>query len=50
MLSEKQRTDQVFQQARLFKTVATVVAVILLIAVVVWGISVFMRNPQLVPR
>jgi hypothetical protein len=50
MESEKQRTEQVFQQARTLKTVATVIAVILLIAVVVWGVSVFMRNPQLVPR
>jgi hypothetical protein len=50
MESEKQRTEQVFQQARMLKTVATVIAVVLLIAVVVWGVSVFMRNPQLVPR
>lgn len=50
MQSEKQRTHQVFQQARMLKTAATVIAIALLIAVVVWGISVFMRNPQLVPR
>ncbi len=50
MESEKQRTEQVFRQARTLKTVATVIAIILLIAVVVWGLSVFMRNPQLVPR
>jgi len=50
MESEKQRTEQVFQQARMLKTVATVIAVVLLIAVVVWGVSVFMRNPQLVPH
>jgi N-acetylglutamate synthase-like GNAT family acetyltransferase len=50
MQSEKQRTEQVFQQARLLKTVATLIALALLIAVVVWGISMFMRNPHLVPH
>ena len=50
MQSEKQRTEQVFQQARAFKTFAMLVAVALLIAVAVWGVSLFLRNPGLLHR
>ena len=37
MESEKQRTEQAFQQARMLKAVATVIALVLLIVVVGWG-------------
>jgi N-acetylglutamate synthase-like GNAT family acetyltransferase len=50
MQSEKQRTERVFQQARIFKTVVTLIAVALLIAAAVWGVRLFMRNPQLLQR
>ena len=50
MQSEKQRTDRVFQQARMMKTIVTLIAVGLLIAVVVWAASLFLRNPQLLHR
>lgn len=47
MQSEKQRTEQVFRRARALKTFATVIAFVLLIAVVVWAVSLFLRNPGL---
>jgi N-acetylglutamate synthase-like GNAT family acetyltransferase len=50
MQSEKQRTEQVFQQARAFKTIATILAFIVLVAVVGWAVSVFVRNPGLLHR
>jgi N-acetylglutamate synthase-like GNAT family acetyltransferase len=50
MESEKQRTQQVFQQARMLKTIVTIVAFLVLIAVVAWAVSTFMRNPQLLHR
>ena len=50
MQSEKERTEKVFQQARTLKTFATVVAFLLLIAVVGWGVSLFLRNPGLLHR
>jgi N-acetylglutamate synthase-like GNAT family acetyltransferase len=50
MQSEKQRTERVFQQARVVKTIATLIALAVLIAVAAWGVSVFMRNPQLLHR
>ncbi len=50
MQSEKQRTERVFQQARMLKTIATLIALVVLIAVAAWGVSVFMRNPQLLHR
>jgi hypothetical protein len=50
MQSEKQRTEQVFQRARTLKTVVTLISFLLLIAVAVWGIRVFLRNPQLLQR
>ena len=50
MQSEKQRTEQVFQHARKLKTIAMLIAVALLIAVLAWAISLFLRNPQLLHR
>ncbi|HQL78968.1 MAG TPA: hypothetical protein PLU91_12270 [Verrucomicrobiota bacterium] len=50
MQSEKQRTEQVFRQARRLKTAMTLLALALLFAVVGWAISLFMRNPQLLHR
>jgi hypothetical protein len=50
MQSEKQRTDRVFQQARTLKTIVTLIAFLLLIAVAVWGFSVFLRSPHLLQR
>ena len=50
MQSEKQRTEQVFQHARRLKTMVTLIAVALLIAVLAWAVSLFLRNPQLLPR
>ena len=50
MQSEKQRTEQVFQRARTVKTILTVVALALLVAVVVWAARLFMRHPQLLHR
>jgi N-acetylglutamate synthase-like GNAT family acetyltransferase len=47
MQSEKQRTEQVFRRARALKTFATVVAFVLLILVVAWGVSLYLRNPGL---
>jgi hypothetical protein len=50
MQSEKQRTEQVFRRARAFKTFATVIAFALLLAVVGWAVSLFLRNPGLLHR
>ena len=50
MQSEKQRTEQVFRHARVMRTIVTLIAVVLLAAVVVWAVSLFMRNPQLLQR
>ena len=50
MQSEKQRTEQVFRRARLMKTMVTLLALGLLIAVVGWAVWLVMRNPQLLPR
>jgi hypothetical protein len=50
MQSEKQRTEQVFRHARALKTFAVILAALLLVAVAGWAISLFMRNPHLLPR
>jgi hypothetical protein len=50
MESEKRRTEQVFRHARTLKTFMTLIAFALLVAVAVWGVSLFMRNPQLLHR
>jgi hypothetical protein len=47
MQSEKQRTEQVFQHARTLKTLVTIIAIGLLIAVAIWAARIFLRNPQL---
>jgi hypothetical protein len=50
MQSEKQRTEQVFARARLLKNLVTVIAVGLLVAVAIWAVRVFLRNPQILHR
>jgi len=50
MQSEKQRTERVIQHARTLKTVMTLIAFALLVAVGVWAARLFMRNPQLLHR
>jgi N-acetylglutamate synthase-like GNAT family acetyltransferase len=47
MQSEKQRTERVFQHARMFNTIVTLIAFVLLVAVAIWAARLFMRNPQL---
>jgi hypothetical protein len=47
MQSEKQRTDQVFQRARVLKNFVLLISVGLLIVVLIWAIRVFVRNPNL---
>ncbi len=48
MQSVKQRTERVFQHARMLKATVTVIAVVLLLAVLAWAVFVVFRNPQLV--
>jgi N-acetylglutamate synthase-like GNAT family acetyltransferase len=50
MQSEKQRTDRAFQQARILKQVATLIAFLLLILVVGGAFWLIMKNPQLIRR
>ncbi len=50
MQSEKQRTERLFGHAKRLKTLMTLLAVGLLIAVVVWGVHLFLRHPQLLHR
>ena len=50
MQSEKQRTDQIHQRARLIKNIATSLAFALLVVVIVWAVRMFLRNPQLLRR
>ena len=50
MDSEKQRTQEVFKQAKTLKVVVTIAAVLLLLAVLGWGISTILRHPQLINR
>jgi len=50
MQSEKQRTERVFQHARRFKIIVTLICFALLIAVAIWAVRMFMRNPQLLHR
>ncbi len=50
MQSEKQRTDRAFQQARILKQVATLIALLLLILVVGGAFWLIMKNPQLLRR
>jgi N-acetylglutamate synthase-like GNAT family acetyltransferase len=50
MQSEKQRTERAIQRARMLKTVVTLIAFLLLIAVGIWAARLFMHNPQLLQR
>ncbi|MCX6928678.1 MAG: hypothetical protein NT154_36520, partial [Verrucomicrobia bacterium] len=50
MQSEKQRTELIFQRARKFKTILTLISFALLIAVAAWAAKVFLRNPNLLHR
>jgi N-acetylglutamate synthase-like GNAT family acetyltransferase len=50
MQSEKQRTERVFQHARTLKTIVTLIALAVLIAVAVWAVRLFLHNPQLMHR
>jgi len=50
MQSEKQRTDRAFQQARILKQVATLIALLLLILVAGGAFWLIMKNPQLIRR
>jgi N-acetylglutamate synthase-like GNAT family acetyltransferase len=50
MQSERQRSERAIQRARTLKTVMTLIAFALLIAVGIWAARLFMRNPQLLHR
>jgi N-acetylglutamate synthase-like GNAT family acetyltransferase len=50
MASEKQRTEQVFQRARLLKNIVLFISFGLLIVVAIWAARLFLRNPQLLHR
>jgi N-acetylglutamate synthase-like GNAT family acetyltransferase len=50
MQSEKQRTERAFQQARIIKYIATLIAVAVLILVVAGAFWMFMKNPHLLRR
>jgi flagellar biogenesis protein FliO len=47
MQTEKQRTEQVFQHARTLKALVTLLAFGLLVAVAIWAVRMFLRNPQI---
>jgi len=47
MQSEKQRTEQVFQRARMLKNLVLLISIGLLIAVGIWAVRVFLLNPQI---
>ena len=50
MQSEKQRTEQVFQRARMLKNLVLLISIVLLVAVAIWAARVFLRNPQILQR
>ena len=50
MASEKERTQRAFQQARVVKFIATLIALALLGLVIVGGVVVFRHNPSLLKR
>jgi N-acetylglutamate synthase-like GNAT family acetyltransferase len=50
MQSEKQRTERAFQQARILKHIATLIAFVILILVLAGGFWLIMKNPQLLRR
>jgi N-acetylglutamate synthase-like GNAT family acetyltransferase len=50
MQSERQRTDRAFQQARILKFIATLIAIIVLGLVLVGAFVLIRKNPQLLHR
>ena len=50
MEAEKQRTARAFQQAKILKIIATVLAVVVLILVIAGAFALLRRNPQLLHR
>ena len=50
MASEKERTERAFQQARMLKFIATLIALALLVLVIAGAIVVFRHNPGLLRR
>jgi N-acetylglutamate synthase-like GNAT family acetyltransferase len=50
MQSERQRTDRAFQQARVLKQIATLIAFVLLILVLGGAVWLIVKNPQLLHR
>lgn len=50
MESERQRTERTFQQARILKLIATIIALVLLALVMAGAFIVMRRNPQLLHR
>jgi flagellar biogenesis protein FliO len=50
MESEKERSRQMMDQAKLLKLVATLLAVILFLGVIAIGVWMVMKNPNLLPR
>lgn len=50
MQSEKERTNRAFQQARILKIIATLIAIALLGLVMVGGFLILKRNPSLLHR
>ena len=50
MQSEKQRTNRAFQQARILKRVATLIALLLFILVLGGAFWLIMKNPQFLRR
>ena len=50
MQAERQRTERTFQQARVLKSIATLIAVVVLFLVMAGAFYVIRRNPQLLHR
>jgi hypothetical protein len=50
MQSERERTQRTFQQARIMKLIATVVALVVLGLVITGAFIVLRHNPQLLHR
>jgi N-acetylglutamate synthase-like GNAT family acetyltransferase len=50
MEAERQRTERTFQQARILKSIATLIAVVVLFLVMAGAFYVIRRNPQLLHR
>jgi len=50
MESERQRTAKAFQQARILKGVATLIAIVVLVLVITGAFLVLRKNPQLLHR